>query len=244
MKVLVIDDEVIARTQLAAAVQRAGHIAIRASDGARAWSVLEDNPDVSLLITDIGMPVMGGDELLRRVRSSQMHHKLPVIIVTASDSATDHARFHQMGANELLIKPIVPAKVAEVIERILAKPARKPEHTSEAVFQPQELITRLGGDKELATAVISAFLVEQGRLWAEFEKALAGGDVQVVQRVHHRLKGTLLNLGAPRAVAVAAELDQGLKAGQVDSRLVRQLAAALEELVAVLRPLGEAVSGS
>ena len=237
MKVLVIDDEVIARTQLAAAVQRAGHIAFRASDGARGWAVLEDNPDIGLVVTDIGMPVMGGDELLRKIRASREHQRLPVIVVTAVENVGDHVRFRQIGANDLLVKPIRSDRVAEAIEATLKRVPTKPkfEVPRELVFNYKDLVTRLGGDHDLAREVIAAFIEEQGALWAEFERARETLDPAVIGKALHRIKGSLLNLGAPRTAAVAAEIELSPKSSPLQASAVQSFAAAMAELVAELK---------
>jgi CheY-like chemotaxis protein/HPt (histidine-containing phosphotransfer) domain-containing protein len=237
VKILVIDDDVVARTQLAAAVQRAGHVAIRASDGQRGWQVLDDNPDVALVLTDIGMPILSGDALLRMIRASRDLQRLPVVVVTVSSAPAEQARFQQMGANWVLAKPIDTQRVIEAIEAALKRAPIKLADDARLgpVFDRRELLARMGGDEGLARDVIAAYLGEQARVWAELERAQTDADAVLTLKVLHRMKGMLVNLGAPRAANVAIEVEAAFRGGQGDAALVRTLANALSELQKVLK---------
>ena len=81
---------------------------LHASDGVLAWRILELNPDIDLLITDVHMPNMSGHELLIKIRQSEIprFQSLPVIVMTTTDDNTDRNRAFQNGANDFITKPI------------------------------------------------------------------------------------------------------------------------------------------
>jgi CheY-like chemotaxis protein len=60
-KILIADDDAASRSLVARAVEREGYSAILASDGIRARTILDDNSDIALMITDIVMPTIHHD---------------------------------------------------------------------------------------------------------------------------------------------------------------------------------------
>lgn len=81
---------------------------LHAKDGAEAWSILESDPEIELVITDINMPMLTGHELLIKIRASVDPHikTLPVIVMTTTSDNTDRNLAFQNGANDFITKPI------------------------------------------------------------------------------------------------------------------------------------------
>jgi diguanylate cyclase (GGDEF)-like protein len=105
MKILVVDDEPLARRLVEAAVARLGHDATAAEDGEAAWQCYnQDKPEV--LITDLLMPRVDGLELCRRVRADTRAGYTYVILVTALGDRRDVMRGMEAGADDYLIKPV------------------------------------------------------------------------------------------------------------------------------------------
>ena len=105
MKILVVDDDPLARRLAEAAVARFGHQATAAQDGEAAWRRYhQDAPDV--LITDLVMPRVDGLELCRRVRADAHAGYTYIILVTALSDRRDVLRGMEAGADDYLIKPV------------------------------------------------------------------------------------------------------------------------------------------
>jgi len=86
---------------------------LHAHDGEEAWQQLQREPDVDLVITDVQMPRVSGQELLIRIRQSDnpQIRALPVIVMTtANDNAEKHLAFLN-GANDFLNKPVDPLEL-------------------------------------------------------------------------------------------------------------------------------------
>jgi diguanylate cyclase (GGDEF)-like protein len=81
---------------------------LHAKDGMQAWDVLEKNPDIAIVITDIHMPNMSGHQLLVKIRKSDgaNHKNLPVIVMTTAEDNVDRNLAFLNGANDFITKPI------------------------------------------------------------------------------------------------------------------------------------------
>jgi two-component system, chemotaxis family, chemotaxis protein CheY len=72
---------------------------------------------IDLLLLDINMPVMNGEEMLRRVRAQPETEHLPVIVVSTEGSETRLAALHAMGA-VVVRKPFAPETLRDTILRV------------------------------------------------------------------------------------------------------------------------------
>ena len=81
---------------------------VHAKDGAEAWEMLEADPRIELVITDINMPRLTGHQLLVKIRESQNAHlkNMPVIVMTTTADNTDRDLAFRNGANDFIAKPI------------------------------------------------------------------------------------------------------------------------------------------
>lgn len=73
-------------------------------------------PDVILL--DLNLPRMGGDELLRHLKQDPHFKQIPVIVLTTSGRSDDVRQAYEDGANAYLLKPVEFARFTEVIEQL------------------------------------------------------------------------------------------------------------------------------
>jgi len=105
VRILVVDDEPLARLVVQAAVERLGHDSTAAEDGEEGWECFnQDKPDV--LITDLMMPGVDGLELCRRVRTDARAGYTYIILATALGDREDVVRGMEAGADDYLIKPV------------------------------------------------------------------------------------------------------------------------------------------
>jgi putative two-component system response regulator len=103
-RVLVVDDEPAVLSAHARFVEHIGYEVERASDGFEALSKLALGIDLVLL--DINMPNMDGFEVARRIRSLPDHALVPIVMVTGLDRETWYPRALEVGANDVISKPI------------------------------------------------------------------------------------------------------------------------------------------
>jgi signal transduction histidine kinase/ActR/RegA family two-component response regulator len=114
-RVLVVDDNSDAAEMLADILRELGHTTSVAHDGPTALAAaLAFKPQVALL--DIGLPVMDGYELARRLLEQPEMKKLSLFAVTGYGQESDRERSREAGFQEHLVKPIDLAQLVQLIE--------------------------------------------------------------------------------------------------------------------------------
>jgi diguanylate cyclase (GGDEF)-like protein len=153
MRILIAEDEPGTRLLLAAAVERLGHAAIVAEDGATAWErFLTERPDV--LISDWEMPGIDGTELTTRIRGQAGTAYTYVMVLTGrADQDAARATMHA-GADELILKPL---DTADLERRLIAAERVITLHRRLADDARHDALTDLGNrrrlDEELAVLI-------------------------------------------------------------------------------------------
>jgi CheY-like chemotaxis protein len=113
-QVLVVDDNADAAVMLSDVLIGEGHLVRLAHDGPAALKLLADfKPDLALL--DIGLPVMDGYELARRIRSNESLGGIRLIAVTGYGDDRAKSKARQAGFDRLLVKPVDLAQLQEVL---------------------------------------------------------------------------------------------------------------------------------
>jgi two-component system KDP operon response regulator KdpE len=110
-RVLVVDDEPSILRVVAANLRAHGYEALTAASGTSALTVIEtQRPDC--IVLDLGLPDVGGLEVLRRVRTWAA---TPVVILTAVDDERDKATALELGADDYVTKPFA---MTELLARV------------------------------------------------------------------------------------------------------------------------------
>jgi diguanylate cyclase (GGDEF)-like protein len=105
VKVLVVDDSQSARLHICSLLRRHKYQILQACDGIEALAVLEQTPDIAVIIADNEMPNMNGDELCGEIRRLYSNDEKAIIGISGSNAAHLSALFLKNGANDYLRKP-------------------------------------------------------------------------------------------------------------------------------------------
>ena len=124
-RILVADDDAHIRDVVEFALAKAGHEVVCAADGAAAFATFEKRePD--LIVLDVGMPMMDGLEVCRRVRRTSA---VPILFLSARDEEIDRIVGLELGADDYVVKPFSPreltARVASILRRSASTGAEK-----------------------------------------------------------------------------------------------------------------------
>lgn len=118
-RILVVDDNPANRDLVVALAQHRGHEALEASDGAEGLRLVRaQRPD--LVIVDIQMPSMRGDEFVRRLRADQALASIEVAFYTGSHKEAELQKMAQAcGVTRILGKPAEAADILRLLDEVL-----------------------------------------------------------------------------------------------------------------------------
>ena len=119
-KILIAEDNRATLEIFSTTVESMGHSVIRATNGQMAWDVLQANDDIGLLISDMSMPEMEGQELLRLIRECGRFPKLPILVVSGAIRARDIAHLLEKGVTHFMAKPVQLQEFKDVIMRYVS----------------------------------------------------------------------------------------------------------------------------
>jgi DNA-binding response OmpR family regulator len=115
--VLVVEDERKLRELLRSYLEREGLMVLSAATGAEALALAASaGPD--LLVLDLGLPDIPGEEVARQVRTAS---QVPILILTAKAEERDRIRGLQLGADDYVTKPFSPRELVLRVQAILRR---------------------------------------------------------------------------------------------------------------------------
>jgi len=114
-KVLIVDDDVRNLFALASLLEDRGMEVVFGETGSEALAALERHPDVDIVLMDIMMPGMDGNETIEAIRQARGPQELPIIAVTAKAMEGDRKRSLSAGASDYITKPVEPERLLSLI---------------------------------------------------------------------------------------------------------------------------------
>ena len=111
-RILIVEDDVELRQLFARVLEKNGYQVVTAEDGAEALKIL-GRGYVDLIISDVMMPVMDGNALVRALRDDGV--KTPVLMITAKSTLDDMREGFLSGTDDYMVKPV---NVNEMVLRV------------------------------------------------------------------------------------------------------------------------------
>ncbi|HEX5268235.1 MAG TPA: response regulator transcription factor [Acidimicrobiales bacterium] len=174
--VMVVEDETKLRDLLRAYLEREGMEVLSTGSGAEAitWAH-EASPD--LVVLDLGLPDVAGEEVAREVRSVS---DVPILILTARTEESDRIRGLELGADDYVTKPFSPRELVLRVQAILrrGRSADVPDATASfgqgelVIDEERRQVTVRGGPVELTPTewgILTALARVPGRVYSRYE---------------------------------------------------------------------------
>ncbi len=108
--ILIVEDDPYQRIVLCTLLEKEGYKIIEAENGKEGLKKIEENPEISIVITDIVMPVMDGFEFIDELRRKELTYNY-VIVLTALDNRDALLKALSLGADDYLYKPVFPQEL-------------------------------------------------------------------------------------------------------------------------------------
>lgn len=121
-RILIVDDSPSQLLGIKRIVEKLGHEAITAEDGAEAVEAAREHlPD--LILMDVVMPNLNGFQATRTITRDDATRHIPVVLVTTKDQETDRVWGLRQGAKAYLSKPFTEDELTRTIEEVMAAKA-------------------------------------------------------------------------------------------------------------------------
>lgn len=254
LRVLLAEDTPTNQKLEAYVLEKRGHVVDIAPDGRRAVDMVRRNA-YDVLLMDVQMPVMDGFQATAEIRALPDPDKagLPIIAITAHTLKGDTERCLAAGMDAYIGKPIQAESLIDLVE-FLGEPGASggghsrpteeeiaPAGSAEgslprAAFDLEEAVGRCFGKFDFFLDMVDGFFEEADGMVRSMREALSAGKTDRVRDDAHRLKNTVIYLGAHPAAAAITAVEKAARAGQTGT-----LAAALAGLEAQLDQLKAAL---
>jgi two-component system, chemotaxis family, chemotaxis protein CheY len=116
--ILAVDDSASIRQMVAFTLKGAGYSVVEAEDGQAGLDVAKAG-NVNLVLTDQNMPRMDGLTLVKSLRGMPQYAATPILILTTEAGDDMKAQGKAAGATGWLVKPFDPAKLLEVVKKVI-----------------------------------------------------------------------------------------------------------------------------
>ena len=118
-RILIVDDSPTEMYKLTGMLEKHGHVALKAENGADGVALArQEKPDMVLM--DIVMPGLNGFQATRQLSKDPETNHIPVIMVTTKDQETDMVWATRQGAKAYITKPVDEQKLILTLKNVLA----------------------------------------------------------------------------------------------------------------------------
>lgn len=118
--ILVVDDSLTVRTLVEKGLKEVGFEVVKAENGQEAFNLLTNGARPDLILSDIDMPVMNGEEFCRSVHSNPVLAAIPFLVLSANNDRPIMRRMLQIGADAYLVKPFNVDQLVITVEKLLS----------------------------------------------------------------------------------------------------------------------------
>ncbi|MEA2151197.1 MAG: hypothetical protein QOD69_3027 [Solirubrobacteraceae bacterium] len=195
----------------------------------------------ALVLLDVNLPDIQGDEVLRRLRGDARTAQAVVVMVTADATPDQVARLRNAGADGYLTKPFELDEFLAIVDDAAAPHPLRPPTVAPAADEPLDpsLLDRVRGlypDGRRVKELVDLYLDDSPTRLDELVAAAVADDAEAVRQVAHAWRGSCSVTGANRLAALLHEVESGARDGAVpSSRRLDAVRHSFEEARAALR---------
>jgi len=225
LRILAAEDNPVNRLILAQMLEGEGACVDFAIDGAQAVALAQQcgTDAFDLVLCDIQMPVMDGYEATRA--PLQMDPSLPIVGLTAHAFNQARQQAMEAGMRDYVTKPYLLDTLTDVIRRHARHPIAPvndapaaPEHPQEPASDWASMQRHFEAQPGLLDRLVDVALQSLPGVLCELERVRTLGDMAALAKIAHEIKGTALNLRAPRLAELGAQTQDQARQGLPDSQ--------------------------
>ncbi len=227
LKILLVEDNPVNQTVAVKMLEKMGHTLTVASNGQEGLEFF-DKDKFDLILMDVQMPVMGGLEATQAIRAREARRtwaaggqwrSTPIVAMTAHAMQGDRDRCLAAGMDDYIAKPIKPAELRAVVERVVgdmggASVGEESVEDGHIDFEADESAADLNATRELLDGdeaalqqLIGLFFADLERNRKALEQAQRSNDFTTIRNLAHTIKGSAGVFNAEAVMAAARRLE-------------------------------------
>jgi len=219
LRVLLAEDNPVNQTLAIRILEKIGHKVQVVNNGKEAIGRAQGE-EFDLILMDVQMPEMDGLEATTAIRAAEAGtgKHVPIVAMTAHAMKGDKEKCLSAGMDGYLSKPIRIDELMQAISRAEQKGniSRFPKQNPfRAIGQLESLLDSVMGDRVLLAEMAELWLADSAKQEKQIREGLDSGDVMMVQRAAHSLKGSVGTFQASAAQEAANELEVSAKDGDL-----------------------------
>ncbi|XPV69910.1 MAG: response regulator [Halarcobacter sp.] len=118
-KILIVDDSSMMRLVVKKAAAKEEYEVIEAADGKEGLEQLLKHNDISLILSDINMPVMDGMEMVSKIKQNDALKYIPIVMLTTERSNEAKEEGKQLGVKAWMVKPFNEATFIKAMKKLI-----------------------------------------------------------------------------------------------------------------------------
>jgi PAS domain S-box-containing protein len=228
VRVLVVDDSDINLEVAQRILEKQGAIVTTCSDGlAAVESVRSGDQPLDIVLMDVQMPLLDGNEATRRIRNDLHLRALPIVALTAGALVGERQRALEAGMNDFISKPFDPPALIRKIRMIVEQARGAPiplvmldaRATAPTAVGPLMASLDAGIVQQMFGDDVTLFRSLLARVLREFADFAAPGSMALDNPLNrsrtkaraHKLKGSAGVIGAAAVVRLASDVEEALE---------------------------------
>jgi two-component system, sensor histidine kinase len=243
-RILVTDDNEMNRLVAVTILKNYAVVLEEAQNGVEAIEKIK-NGKFDLVLMDVQMPKMDGLEATKFIRKN-ISETLPIIALTALALKGDENKFRSAGMNDYLSKPFEEPQLVNMISRWLgvatvSQPEVKEAQTPGTIYDLSKLKEIAKGNQEFIDKMVNMFIEQAPSSVKEIVDAFEAKDFVKVNKVAHRFKTSVNNMGIYSLKNEISELELLADSNPSSAKikvLVSKLDSVITEVVKELKHLG------
>ncbi len=249
--ILLVEDNVINQEVATEILSSAGATVEVANNGKEAIEAVTA-ATYDLVLMDLQMPVMGGYEATKFIRSERKNLNLPIIAMTAHAMQGVEAECKAAGMNDYVSKPIDPINLFSTILKWVkpnpdtSRGAAELSQGSESIkadeqtladhipgIDMNEGLSRVGGNKKLYLKLLNDFANSYRPVVDSIQKAISEQKMEEARRLAHTLKGVSGNISVNEVFSISEQLEKALTATPPEecNQLLEKLSIELHSVI-------------
>lgn len=215
-RVLVVEDNEANQKVIYHMLDKVGIDVDLADNGKIAIKLLEDGFQYDLVIMDLQMPEMDGFETTAYIRQ-KLKLTIPIIAMTASAMRNEKIKCMEVGMNEYMNKPFVPADLFRELRRfLLTKEEGIADNNHSTVYSESKKLYSLNhlielDDLDCLCEVLQIFIESTPVMMNEIKEAIISKNWDEVYKKSHKLKSSIGILQMGKLMSVVSKIESDAK---------------------------------